>query len=134
MKGIVLTVLLLIAVSVAINAQELTQCPIDGMYESVANSAYLDGKPAAFTPWVRIGVKSMQRRVLWIWDSDNDGTLEDEDIDMYAGQFYRDGVEFTDSAGSKGFFVFMNNGRVYRLVTFTGTKMMQIDFMLIEEW
>ncbi len=133
MKKLLMVMLLLLAVSFVAVAEEVTQRPIDGLYEAVVGSAYMDGIPVPHIPWLRLGVDSMNRTILWLDDTDDDGSLQDETVAPYRAVFYQDSIKIIEGP-FEGFFVFIVEHRIYRLLVFGEGSVVSIDFVLLERW
>jgi hypothetical protein len=128
-----LGIVLMLAVSVVAVAEVTTERPMDGLYESIVDSGFVNGTSAPLTPWVRIGVDSSNRLILLFFDTDEDGSLEDEVVARYRGTFYRDGVKFMDGT-AEAYFFFVVDLSVYRLMMFSGDDVYGFDFYLVERW
>ena len=111
-----------------------TECPVDGLYESIMNRGYIDGELAITTPWVQIGVNTIEKLVYYLRDSDLDESLEDEITSTYHADFYADGIVWRLEDGRMAGFSFSNKDRKWRLTIMEGTRVEQIEFVMLEDW
>lgn len=133
MKRFAAVIFVLVLMGAGVNAQEEHKCPVDGLYESIANRGFVDGEQAIFTPWIRIGVDSRRGIVYWLGDSNDNGTLEDDELYSYRARFYHDGIQFMDGE-TTSFFMYYVDSRKYKLISFIGVTMYMIEFNRLEVW
>ena len=127
----ILLILLVLSVSV-LSAQEYNR-PKDGVYETTGDWT-LGGELYSNVSLSRIGVSIYRGRIYYLYDSDDDGLLDDEEMMTYKANLLTDGIIF--DTGEPGFgetlFTYVLADSIWRTYVWDdeGTKI-TIDFYYI---